>query len=85
MADTATFSPGLAGVVAGETHISCVDQGKLLYRGYPIEELAEKVGFEEVAYLMLYGELPNAAQLKQVQADLAKSRPLRKEVVEAAG
>ena len=32
----ATFSPGLAGVVAGETQISCVDQGKLLYRGYTI-------------------------------------------------
>lgn len=79
----ATFSPGLAGVVAGETKISCVDQGKLLYRGYPIEELAEKVSFEEVAYLMLYGELPNRSQLDELGKTLDSYRTLPGAVVEA--
>ena len=59
---TTAYSPGLAGVIAGETQIACVDQGKLLYRGYPIPELAEKATFEEVAYLMLFDHLPDADQ-----------------------
>jgi citrate synthase len=41
------------------------DRGILRYRGYPIEELAEKSTYLETAYLLLYGELPNAAQLKE--------------------
>lgn len=57
------ISPGLEGVVAGQTAICCVDQGKLLYRGYPISELAGKVVFAEVAHLLLFGELPTRAQL----------------------
>jgi len=43
------------------------DKGILRYRGYPIEELAEKSTYLETAYLLLYGELPSAAQLKQWQ------------------
>ncbi len=78
-----TFSPGLAGVVAGETAIACVDQGKLLYRGYTIQDLAEKSTFEEVAYLLLNGELPNKQQLDLVKDALAKYRPLPKELVDA--
>lgn len=78
-----TFSPGLAGVVAGETTISCVDQGKLLYRGYPIEELAESVSFEEVAHLMLFEELPNQSELASTKKQLQQYRPLKKEVVDA--
>src|SRR3569623_748779 len=39
------------------------EQGVLLYRGYPIEQLAEKSSFIEVAYLLLYGDLPNEEQL----------------------
>jgi len=57
------FSPGLAGVIAGETDICCVDQGQLLYRGYTIADLAEHLEFGEAAHLLLYGELPTPAQL----------------------
>ena len=53
------YSPGLAGVIAGETEICWVDPNAgLMYRGYDIHEMAEKANFEEVAYLLLNGELP---------------------------
>jgi 2-methylcitrate synthase len=78
-----TFKPGLEGVVAGETKVACVDQGKLLYRGYPIEELAETTTFEEVAYLLLYGELPNATTLAKYRAELDGYRPLPDAVIDA--
>jgi citrate synthase len=55
---------GLEDVVAGESGISLVDgvQGKLLYRGYDITELADKSSFEEVAYLLWYGRLPGKVE-----------------------
>jgi citrate synthase len=56
------YHPGLEGVIAGETAISTVTGG-LRYRGYPVTELAEKASFDEVAYLLLHGELPTAEQL----------------------
>ena len=83
MSEEKSYSPGLAGVIAGETSIACVDQGVLLYRGYPIEELAEKSTFEEVAYLLLYGSLPTQAQLDELNAALESYRPLRKELIDA--
>ncbi|MBI1318583.1 MAG: bifunctional 2-methylcitrate synthase/citrate synthase [Candidatus Hydrogenedens sp.] len=78
-----TYSPGLAGVIAGETQIACVDQGKLLYRGYPIADLAESVTFEEVAHLLLFGELPNQKQLDRVKATLDQYRDLDPAIVDA--
>ena len=56
---------GLAGVVADSSAISVVDEetGSLLYRGYPVPDLAASCSFEEVAYLIWYGELPSASQL----------------------
>jgi citrate synthase len=63
------YSPGLEGVIAGETAISTVSGG-LQYRGYSIEDLARNATFEEVAYLLLYGELPTAEQLDQFQRRL---------------
>lgn len=83
MSEQQTYSPGLAGVIAGETSIACVDQGKLLYRGYPIAELAEKTTFEEVAHLLLFGELPNARQLASVKAAIEGYRALPGPVVDA--
>jgi citrate synthase len=58
------YDPGLASTAACESAISFVDgeRGELLYRGYPIEELAERSNYLEVAYLLLNGELPTAAQ-----------------------
>jgi citrate synthase len=69
------YSPGLEGIVAGETAISTVTGG-LRYRGYPIEELAEKATFDEVAYLLLHGELPTARQFAGFQERLDASRQL---------
>ncbi len=59
-----TFDPGYGATASCESKITYIDgdQGVLLYRGYPIEQLAEKSTFLEVAYLLLNGELPNKAQ-----------------------
>lgn len=59
-----TFDPGYTSTGSCESAISYIDgeQGILLHRGYPIEQLAEKSSFLEVAYLLQYGELPTAAQ-----------------------
>src|SRR3954453_10060617 len=77
------YSPGLAGVIAGETQICWVDpDAGLMYRGYDIHEMAEKASFEEVAYLLLHGELPNMGQFQQFQAEIGQARPLPKEVLE---
>lgn len=72
---TEIYSPGLEGVIAGETAISTV-AGGLRYRGYPVTELAEKTTFDEVAYLLLYGELPTVAQLGDFQKRIATARCL---------
>jgi citrate synthase len=59
-----TYDPGYGATAACESKITYIDgdEGVLLYRGYPIEQLAEGSTFLEVAYLLLNGELPNAAQ-----------------------
>jgi 2-methylcitrate synthase/citrate synthase II len=61
-----SYSPGLEGVIAGESAICLVDEGEagLRYRGYAVEDLAERSSFEEVAYLLLYGHLPNSQELE---------------------
>ncbi len=69
------YRPGLEGVVAGETAI-CTLAGGLQYRGYAVEELAEQTAFEEVAHLLLHGELPDPGQLERFQARLAAVGPL---------
>lgn len=84
MSDT-VYRPGLEGVVAGQTRVSCVDQGKLLYRGYTIQELSEKVTFEEVLHLMLYGELPGDEQLQFIMDELEKYRPLPEQIFHVLG
>jgi 2-methylcitrate synthase/citrate synthase II len=78
-----SYSPGLAGVIAGETAIACVDQGRLLYRGYPIADLAENATFEEVAHLLLFGALPTESQLQMVREALLRYRPLPQALVDA--
>jgi citrate synthase len=70
MSTTEAYSPGLEGVIAGETAIATV-AGGLRYRGYPVTELAEKCCFEEVAYLLLHGELPTTIQLADFQKRVA--------------
>lgn len=69
---TTVFKPGLEDVIAGPTAVCEVEQTGLRYRGYDIEDLARHTCFEEVAHLLLHGELPNAAALadfrRRVQA-----------------
>ena len=64
-ADVFTFDPGFTSTAACDSTITYIDgdKGELLYRGYPIEQLAEQSHHLEVCYLLLYGELPTKAQL----------------------
>jgi citrate synthase len=68
--------PGLAGVPAAESAISYIDgkAGILEYRGYRIEEVAENSNFEEVAWLLMYGEIPSAEELAGFRKRLAGAR-----------
>src|SRR6476660_7912475 len=71
------YSPGLAGVIAGETAICWVDPNAgLMYRGYDIHGMAEQARFEEVAYLLLNGGLPNGKQLVEFTQQIAAARAL---------
>lgn len=69
---TMTYDPGLGNTAASKSSITYIDgdKGILLYRGYPIEQLAEKSTFLEVAYLLIYGELPNQPTLDKWSHDV---------------
>jgi 2-methylcitrate synthase/citrate synthase II len=75
------YSPGLEGIVAGETAVSTVEDG-LRYRGYTVGELVDHCTFDEVAYLLIYGDLPNAAELEGFQQRVAMARRLPNAVKE---
>jgi len=64
-----TFDPGYTSTASCASSITFIDgdEGVLLYRGYPIEELTERRNFLEVAYLLLYGELPSPEQAKDFE------------------
>ncbi len=70
------YSPGLEGVIAAESSISSVSEAGLLYRGYPIAELVERCSYEEVAYLLLHGDLPDGEELDRFQGELSTGVPL---------
>ena len=74
----APSAAGLAGVVAGETAISTVGkEGKgLTYRGYSIHDLAAHASFDEVAYLLLYGQLPARREVTDFRNRLERQRGL---------
>ncbi len=74
------YHPGLEGVVAGETAISTI-AGGLQYRGYSIESLAEHARFEEVAYLILNGDLPSADELASFSKRLAAGSAVPTEII----
>ena len=69
---------GLVGVIADETKVSEVmpDINSLTYRGYAVQDLAEACAFEEVAYLLLNGELPNKSQLAKFQEEERSNREI---------
>jgi citrate synthase len=76
---------GLRGVTVADTKISFIDgeQGILIYRGYRIEELAEKSSFLETAYLLLQGNLPAERQLNDFGSQVTASRQLASYVLES--
>jgi len=78
------YYPGLEGIIAGETALSTVEGG-LLYRGYPIEELAAGATFLETAYLLLRGELPNQESLADFRSILAESSEVDESVIRLVG
>jgi citrate synthase len=79
------LNTGLRGVVIADTRISDVQgaAGKLIYRGYLIQDLANKASFEEVTYLLLFEKLPNTAELKAFKDQLAAERDIPPEVIAA--
>jgi citrate synthase len=79
---TDELEKGLEGVLVAESELSFIDgeAGRLIYRGYPIEELARNASFEEVVYLLWHGELPDAHELEQFAAAMADERSLEADV-----
>jgi len=72
------YVPGLEGIIAAQTEISQVDgaNGRLVYRGYVIADLAEEMSFEEVAHLLWHGNLPKRDDLDALTRELAGWRAL---------
>ena len=77
-----TYDPGYGGTASCDSRITYIDgdEGILLHRGYPIEQLAEKSSFLEVAHLLLNGELPNAAQKKEFEDGVMKHTMLHEQL-----
>ncbi|AKV59002.1 MULTISPECIES: bifunctional 2-methylcitrate synthase/citrate synthase [Corynebacterium] len=75
---------GLNGVVADYTAVSKVnpETNSLLYRGYPVQELAEHCTFEEVAYLLWNGELPTPEQLEEFRGGCMENRDIDEELIQ---
>ena len=75
---------GLNGVVADYTAVSKVnaETNSLLYRGYPVQELAEHCSFEEVAYLLWHGELPNDEQMAEFREGCMANRDIDEELIQ---
>jgi len=78
------IAKGLEGIVANSTALSDVrgEEGILIYAGYNINELAGKVSYEEVVYLLWHGELPNKAQLQSLHEELGAQRELPQGVID---
>ena len=75
---------GLEGVVVAESELSFIDgdEGRLIYRGYAIEDLAQRASYEEVLYLLWHGELPTQDELDEFSAAMAAERELDEDVLD---
>ena len=73
-ADVFTYDPGFTSTASCDSTITFIDgdKGELWYRGYPIEQLAEKSCYLEVCYLLLYGELPSPTQMEDFRARVTR-------------
>jgi citrate synthase len=78
-----TFDPGFMATASCESHITYIDgdAGVLLYRGYPIEQLAQHSSHLEVAYLLMYGELPNPAEFKSFHESIRRHTMLNESLL----
>ena len=79
------YSPGLEGVIGGITTISDIisETSTLVYRGYNVHDLASRGSFEETAFLLLKGHLPNRSELESLKATLSAEREVPAQVYEA--
>src|SRR3984893_5105940 len=77
-----TFDPGFVVTASCESKITYIDgdEGVLLYRGYPIEQLAEHSSFLEIAYLLLNGELPTAAEMREFDLGVMRHTMLHEQL-----
>jgi citrate synthase len=78
-----TYDPGYTSTASCESAITYIDgeKGVLLHRGYPIEQLAEKSHYLEVCYLLLYGELPSAAQIENFEVKVTNHTMLHEQMM----
>lgn len=86
MSEDVKIYKGLDGVIIDESKLSLVNgtEGKLIYSGYKIEDLAEYALYEEVVYLLWNGRLPNAAELEALRAEIAAAAELPEGIVALA-
>ena len=77
-----TYDPGYGATASCESKITYIDgdEGVLLYRGYPIEQLAEKSNFLEICYLLLNGDLPNAKQRHEFELGVMRHTMLHEQI-----
>ena len=77
-----TFDPGYGGTAACDSKITYIDgdEGILLYRGYPIDQLAENSNFVEVAYLLMHGELPSPEEFKDFETGVTRHTMLHEQL-----
>ncbi len=82
-ADVFTYDPGFTSTASCESTITFIDgdKGILLYRGYPIDQLAQKSNFLEVCYLLLHGDLPNQAQMDEFDRAITNHTMLHEQLV----
>jgi citrate synthase len=80
-----TLNTGLRGIIVASTKVSDVigDKGKLIYRGYPVSELAGKTSFEEIVHLLLFEKLPDKNELAALKQQLAAERDIPTAVIDA--
>ncbi|TVQ58711.1 MAG: citrate (Si)-synthase [Rhodobacteraceae bacterium] len=78
-----TYDPGFTSTASCSSTITYIDgdKGELLYRGYPIDQLAEKSHYLEVCYLLLYGDLPTAAQLEDFENRVTRHTMLHEQIL----
>ena len=78
-----TYDPGFTSTAACDSAITFIDgeKGELLHRGYPIDQLAERSHFLEVCYLLLYGELPGAAQMEDFDQRVTRHTMLHEQMI----